>query len=53
VEQNANLALRSASRAYVIESGTVVLSGPAGEVAANPDVRRAYLGGRGRGPGLA
>lgn len=45
VEQNANLALRYASRAYVLESGNVVLSGPAAGVAANPDVRRAYLGG--------
>lgn len=45
VEQNANLALKYASRAYVLETGNVVIDGPAAEVAANPDVRRAYLGG--------
>lgn len=44
VEQNANLALKYASRAYVLETGNVVIDGPAAEVAANPDVRRAYLG---------
>lgn len=45
VEQNANLALRYASRAYVLETGNVVLSGPAGEIAQNPLVKKAYLGG--------
>ncbi len=44
VEQNANMALSIAHRAYVLETGEVVLSGGAGELAKNPDVRRAYLG---------
>ncbi len=44
VEQNANLALRYASRAFVLETGTVVLSGTAAEVAEDPTVKRAYLG---------
>ena len=45
VEQNANLALKYAHRAYVLETGRVVLSGPADTVAVDPEVRRAYLGG--------
>lgn len=45
VEQNAHRALKLASRAYVLETGSVVLSGPASEVASNPKVREAYLGG--------
>ena len=44
VEQNANMALSIAHRAYVLETGDVVLEGPAKELAANPEVRRAYLG---------
>jgi branched-chain amino acid transport system ATP-binding protein len=44
VEQNANMALSIASRAYVLETGEVVLSGRAKELAENPDVRKAYLG---------
>jgi len=44
VEQNANMALSIANRAYVLETGEVVLSGDARELAANPEVRRAYLG---------
>jgi branched-chain amino acid transport system ATP-binding protein len=44
VEQNANMALSIAHRAYVLETGEVVLQGPAGELAANPEVRKAYLG---------
>ena len=44
VEQNAHMALSVASRAYVIQSGRVVLEGSAAEVAGNPEVRRAYLG---------
>jgi branched-chain amino acid transport system ATP-binding protein len=44
VEQNAAMALSIAHRAYVLETGAVALSGPAGELAENPDVRRAYLG---------
>lgn len=45
VEQNAHLALRHASRAYVLETGRVVRSGPADEIAGDPEVQRAYLGG--------
>ncbi len=45
VEQNALMALRTASRAYVLETGRIVLSGTAQEVAQNPDVKKAYLGG--------
>jgi branched-chain amino acid transport system ATP-binding protein len=44
VEQNAHMALRYASRAYVLESGRVVLSGPADQVAGDPEVMRSYLG---------
>ncbi|GAA2183893.1 ABC transporter ATP-binding protein [Brooklawnia cerclae] len=45
VEQNANMALQVASRAYVVETGTIVLSGDARELMATEEVRRAYLGG--------
>ncbi len=44
VEQNANMALSIANRAYVLETGEVVLSGDAKELAQNPEVRKAYLG---------
>ncbi|MDQ0597846.1 branched-chain amino acid transport system ATP-binding protein [Streptomyces canus] len=44
VEQNAALALRLATRAYVLEVGEVTLSGPAAELAASDEVRRRYLG---------
>ena len=44
VEQNANMALSIANRAYVLETGEIVLSGSASEMADNPDVRKAYLG---------
>jgi branched-chain amino acid transport system ATP-binding protein len=44
VEQNASMALSIANRAYVLETGRIVLSGPAGEVANNPQVKVAYLG---------
>ena len=43
VEQNAYMALRLATRAYVMESGRITLEGPARELAENEDVRRAYL----------
>jgi branched-chain amino acid transport system ATP-binding protein len=46
VEQLANLALRVADRAYILEQGKVVLEGPARELLAHPDVARGYLGGR-------
>lgn len=45
VEQNAHLALRIADLAYVLETGLVVMQGPAAEVARDPRVREAYLGG--------
>ncbi len=45
VEQNANMALECAHRGYVIETGNIVLSGPAAELARDERVRRAYLGG--------
>jgi branched-chain amino acid transport system ATP-binding protein len=45
VEQNAALALRLADRAYVLETGRVILDGPAKELVTNPEVHRAYLGG--------
>ena len=45
VEQNAQMALSIADRAYVLETGRFVLEGPAQEVAANPEVKEAYLGG--------
>jgi branched-chain amino acid transport system ATP-binding protein len=44
VEQNAELALSFAHRGYVLESGSIVLSGTADEVRGNEDMRRAYLG---------
>ncbi len=44
VEQNAQMALSIADRAYVLETGRLVLEGSARELAANPRVREAYLG---------
>jgi len=44
VEQNARMALSVAQYAYVLETGTVRLHGPAAEIAVNDDIRRAYLG---------
>jgi branched-chain amino acid transport system ATP-binding protein len=44
VEQNANMALSIAHRAYVLQTGSVVLSGAAGELRRNPAIREAYLG---------
>ena len=45
VEQNANMALSIAHRAYVLETGRITLSGDAKERAASDEVRKAYLGG--------
>jgi branched-chain amino acid transport system ATP-binding protein len=45
VEQNANMALKLASRGYVLETGKIVLEGTSAELAANPEVKKAYLGG--------
>lgn len=45
VEQNANMALSVAHRAYIIETGNVVISGTASELQASDQVKQAYLGG--------
>lgn len=45
VEQNANMALSVAHRAYVIETGTIVLAGTADELRESDEVKAAYLGG--------
>lgn len=45
VEQNANLALSIANRAYVVETGRIVLSGDAAELTSSEQVKMAYLGG--------
>jgi branched-chain amino acid transport system ATP-binding protein len=45
VEQNANMALSIANRAYVLETGRIVSSGDAKQLAASEEVRKAYLGG--------
>ena len=44
IEQNALLALKTAVRGYVLETGEVALSGPSSELIASPDIQRAYLG---------
>jgi branched-chain amino acid transport system ATP-binding protein len=44
VEQNANAALRHSHRAYVLETGTIVMEGPSAQLAADPRVKEAYLG---------
>ena len=45
VEQNANLALRIADYAYVVETGQIVIKGPSGAMAKDDRVMKAYLGG--------
>ncbi len=45
VEQNANHALRLSDRAYVVVNGEIRLSGSGAQLLADPDVRKAYLGG--------
>ncbi len=49
VEQNARMALALADEGYVIETGKIVLHDTASNLRENPEVRRAYLGGRGDG----
>jgi branched-chain amino acid transport system ATP-binding protein len=44
IEQNANMALRLANRGYVMETGKIVMEGPAMELLVNDTIRRAYLG---------
>jgi branched-chain amino acid transport system ATP-binding protein len=45
VEQNASMALQIAHRAYVIETGSIVLSGTGSELMQSDDIKKAYLGG--------
>ncbi len=45
VEQNARLALKFASRGYVLENGSLVLEGPSAGLLEDPEVKKAYLGG--------
>ncbi len=45
VEQNANMALSIANRAYVMETGRIILSGTASDLMKSEEVRKAYLGG--------
>ena len=45
VEQNAEMALKIADRAYVLESGAIKISGTGKELAASEDIKKAYLGG--------
>jgi len=45
IEQNANLALRFAHRGYVLDTGEIVASGTSEELLADPEVKKAYLGG--------
>ena len=45
VEQNANHALKLSDRAYVMVNGEIRLSGSGAQLLADPDVRKAYLGG--------
>ena len=44
VEQNAKKALSIADRAYVLETGSITMEGPAKELMANDAIRKAYLG---------
>jgi branched-chain amino acid transport system ATP-binding protein len=46
VEQNASLALEIAHHAYVLQTGRIVLDGPAAQLRADPRIRDAYLGGQ-------
>ncbi|MDR3561582.1 MAG: ABC transporter ATP-binding protein [Negativicutes bacterium] len=45
VEQNANQALKVAARAYILETGRIVMSGDAKDMIDNPEIKKAYLGG--------
>jgi branched-chain amino acid transport system ATP-binding protein len=45
VEQNANIALSIADKAYVLETGEIALQGPARELINSEKVKQAYLGG--------
>ena len=45
VEQNANMALKTADRGYVLETGKIVTAGTGAELLASPEIKKAYLGG--------
>jgi branched-chain amino acid transport system ATP-binding protein len=45
VEQNASMALQIANRAYVLETGSIVLSGAGSDLIQSDDIKKAYLGG--------
>jgi branched-chain amino acid transport system ATP-binding protein len=45
VEQNTRLALKYSTRAYVLRTGEIAMSGPSKELAANEEIKKAYLGG--------
>ena len=44
IEQNANMALRLADKAYVLETGTIAMQGSGKELLDNPKIKEAYLG---------
>jgi len=44
IEQNARLALKFAHRAYVLDTGEIVMEGSAAALTENPEVQKAYLG---------
>ena len=44
IEQNANMALRLADKAYVLETGTIAMQGTGKELLDNPKIKEAYLG---------
>ena len=44
IEQNANMALKVAHKAYVIETGTITMEGTGAELLANEEIKQAYLG---------
>jgi branched-chain amino acid transport system ATP-binding protein len=46
VEQNASLALGIAQHAYVLQTGRIILDGPAADLRSDPRIRDAYLGGQ-------
>ena len=45
IEQNANMALKTADLAYVLETGSITMSGTGAELLASPAIKKAYLGG--------
>lgn len=51
VEQNTHMALKISTRAYVIQLGRILLSGPSAEIRQSQYVHEAYFGGAGNGPG--